>query len=772
MRGRTDRPDQAHGARVVKVFEPGKAVKRLIRFSLRLNQVRSAGEFHRLLVDEARALCGAQRVLLVLQVGPEIEPASWHLPAGEDATVLLAAIAPWLEEARRTRAVRLRHGPDGARDVDQRSCLIAPLVARRDLLGFLYLDVEGTSGRFDSSDVDFVTLLGEHFATALAFRRAEEDVDAMQERQTATAEVLQVISNSVEDTQPVFEKILDSCERLFGTPNLGIVVVHDDGLVHPAAIRGSVVQTMTRTLPMPVESSTTGRAMRERSIVQIRDAAALGATSEWARDTVQQVGNFSAAWVPMLWEDRGIGSIMVVRQPPSPFSNKDEALLRTFADQAVIAIQNARLFNETRESLERQTATARILSALSGSMTDARPVFDAIVESCRSLFDDSVVALRLVRDGVLHVEANIGMDSGPLPVDRSSAVGTCVLEGRILHFPDLEASATQFSRMRGLALKQGYRSAIFAPLLRAGEAIGTIGIFRRQPGAFSDKDVALLGTFADQAVIAIENVRLFNETREALEQQTATAEVLQVISSSVSDTAPVFDKILDSCRHLFGSTQVGVLLAGEDGQVHVGAWRGSAREAMYQAFPRPFENSITAQAIRERRTVHIADVAAMPNPPPAVGRVVELSGNCSVAWAPMLWKDEGVGAICIMRQPPSPFSNKELALLKTFADQAVIAIQNARLFNDTKEALEHQTATSEVLQVISESMADATPVFEKILDRCERLFGATNLGVFLVDAQQRLNVGAYRGSFADWVPGTYPRALAGTMSEKVIQNGP
>ena len=172
------------------------------------------------------------------------------------------------------------------------------------------------------------------------------------EQQTATAEVLQVISSSVADTAPVFEKILDSCERLFGTQHLGIVVVRDDGMVHPAAIRGSIVRTMTRTLPMPVDQSTTGRALRERRIVQITDIAEMAESNAWARGTVDQVGRFSAAWVPMLWEDRGIGSIMVVRQPPAPFTDKDEALLRTFADQAVIAIQNARLFNETQEALE------------------------------------------------------------------------------------------------------------------------------------------------------------------------------------------------------------------------------------------------------------------------------------------------------------------------------------------------------------------------------------------------------------------------------------
>jgi GAF domain-containing protein len=173
---------------------------------------------------------------------------------------------------------------------------------------------------------------------------------------------------------------------LFGTKHLGIVVVHDDGLIYPAAIRGSIVQTMTRTLPMPADKSTTGRAISERRIVQIRDAQELAGSSAWARETMEQVGNFSAAWVPMLWDERGVGSIMVVRQPPSPFSEKDETLLRTFADQAVIAIQNALLFNETKEALERQRRRpTSCVSSADRSPTRAR----SSTRSCRAVGSSS-----------------------------------------------------------------------------------------------------------------------------------------------------------------------------------------------------------------------------------------------------------------------------------------------------------------------------------------------------------------------------------------------
>ncbi len=805
-----------------------------------------------------------------------------------------------------TRAVQV----SGTERGEDERLLVVPLLAVDEVVGAMAVWRMG-GNPFEARELEFLVGLSRQATIALQNARLFNETKEALERQTATAAVLQVISSSVEDTQPVFEKILDSCEKLFGTQHLGIVVVHDDGLVHPAAIRGSIVQAMTRTLPMPVDKSTTGRAIREREIVQIRDAQELAASSAWARETVEQVGDFSAAWVPMLWDDRGVGSIMVVRQPPSPFSEKDEALLRTFADQAVIAIQNARLFNETeealerqtatadilrvisgsvtdtrpvfdaivqscrklfagravalvmprgemiesvayasdnpgddagnilkawpldrasgagtcilesrvvavadttegakqfarmpqlatalgyrsclfipllrdgralgcltilravtgafdeqevglaqtfadqaviaienarlfnetKEALERQTATAHILSAMSESLTDVRPVFDAIVASCRSLFSDSVVALRLLRDGVLHVEANVGMDTGPVPLDSSSAVGTCVLEAKTIYVPDLEAVDAKFPRTRNMALKQGYRSAIFAPLLRAGAALGTIAVFRRQPSGFSDKDVALLNTFADQAVIAIENVRLFNETKEALEQQTATAEVLQVISASVADTAPVFEKILDSCERLFGTDQLNLFVVGDDGIVRSMARRGSIVKHTTHADGLPLDKSLTGYVLRKRRTLHVPSAAGVADMPQHLKELIDSAGDLSAVYVPLLWEQGGIGSLCVMRQPPQPFSDKEQALLKTFADQAVIAIQNARLFKETQEALERQTATAEVLRVISESPTDVQPVMEAVARRAGLLCRAEGSRVWrLVDGQLR-----------------------------------
>jgi len=231
-------------------------------------------------------------------------------------------------------------------------------------------------------------------------------------------------------------------------------------------------------------------------------------------------------------------------------------------------------------------------------------------------------------------------------------------------------------------------------------------------------------------VVALQNSRLFNETREALERQTATAEVLRVISSSVSDTAPVFDKILDSCQHLFATGQLGIFLADGE-QVVAAAWRGDAFAAIVETFPKPLEETVTGITLRERRTVHIPSAAEMSPMPATVRDVYAKIGNFSCAWAPMLWEDRGVGSIAVLRQPPHPLNDKELALLKTFADQAVIAIQNARLFREIQQkSRELEVASqhkSEFLANMSHELR--TPLnaiigFSEVL--LERMFGEIN----------------------------------------------
>ena len=281
----------------------------------------------------------------------------------------------------------------------------------------------------------------------------------------------------------------------------------------------------------------------------------------------------------------------------------------------------------------------------------------------------------------------------------------------------------------GLAL-----AGLFVPLLRNGAALGAIGIVRADAGPFDDRQIALAQTFADQAVIAIENARLFAETKEALQRQTASGRVLQAISRSIADTRPVFDTILGCCSTLFAGTQQTVLLFDDtQRQLVLAAHNGPAREVIEGSFPMPIGDDPFQHALREARTLRYDSVLHGADTPAAVRDVVTAMdfGDCSQVHVPLRWDGRGLGMLIVVRVPPQPFADDEIAMLGTFADQAVIAIQNARLFNETQEALERQTASAEILRVISSSMTDAQPVFDAIVGSCQRLFGGRAVHLLL-----------------------------------------
>jgi len=583
------------------------------------------------------------------------------------------------------------------------SYLGVPILVGGTCQGAISVQSTHTEGAYDTNDERLLSTIAANVGVALQNARLFNETKEALEQQTATAEVLQVISSSVEDTAPVFEKILDSCERLFGTQHLGIVVVGDDGLVHPAAIRGSIVKTMTRTLPMPADKSTTGRAIRERRIVQINDIDQFAESNAWARETVDQVGSFSAAWVPMVWEDRGIGSIMIVRQPPSPFSEKDEALLRTFADQAVIAIQNSRLFNETKEALDQQRASGEVLAAISSSIADATPVFEKILMSCERLFAGSVISVNVVgEDGLLRTVAHHGagqqglMQQAPVPIDDQTATGVCIMRRRVLHFPDVDHDEGVPPLTREGVKIAGAKAAVFAPMLWKGQGIGSISVGRDRVGPFSDKEIALLRTFADQAVIAIQNARLFNETKEALERQTATAEVLRVISESPTDVQPVLDAVAERAGVLCHADGSRVWLV-VDGQLRAMTSPGVSYERNQDTEVLPLSrNSVVGRAILEHKFVHVEDVVPLiESEYPDIRDLQARYGFRTVVITPLLRGADAIGAISLLRNKVRPFDAAEISLLQTFADQAMIAIQNVRLFNEIKQARAAAEAANE-----------------------------------------------------------------------------
>ena len=592
-----------------------------------------------------------------------------------------------------------------------------------------------------------------------------------QEQRAAAAEILRVISSSPTDVQPVFDTIVQRAARLCHAATAG--VFRSDGrMVYLQAGYGASAEasaTIRARFPQPLDTSTTaGMAILTRSVVHVPDTEEPSAV-EYVRQTGRLLGFRSLVTVPMLRESEAVGAIIVNRREPGPFSDVEVSLLQTFADQAVIAIENVRLFKELEvrntdltEALEQQTATADILRVISQSPTELQPVLDALVKRAVRFCgaDDSLIH-RLEGDRLPCVAHH-----GPIPAQLGhvapvvgTTAGRCVLERRAIHVADLQAETEEFPEGSAIAREFSYHTILSVPLLREGVPLGAIILRRAAVEPFSDKQIALLHTFADQAVIAIENVRLFTELQqknaaltqahaqvsEALEQQTATSEVLRVISSSPTDLQPVFDAIVDSAVRLVRGLS-GAVYQYDGEFVHQVALSDATSEirAEYQRmFPRrPHPSSFVDRAILDGAITHIAAAQNASELRESARHIAAMRGYHAILVVPMLREGVPIGAISVSRAEAGLFSDTQIALLKTFADQAVIAIENVRLFTelearnrDLMTALDRQTATSEILRVISQSQVDVQPVFDTIVQSAARLCHAASAGVFLTDGQ-------------------------------------
>ena len=645
-----------------------------------------------------------------------------------------------------------------ARDYGFNAQIAAPMVRDGKVIGAI-VTAHRDPVPFTDKQIALIKSFAAQAVIAVENVRLFNETKEALEQQTATADVLRVISSSPDDLQPVFDAITERAMALCGA-TMGAASRVDGELVRLVSYRGMSRdgEEVTRAaFPMPIDrGSVTGRAIFERAPVQVEDV--LTDPEFRLGEAARRSGWRAALAVPLLHDGRAVGAIAVTRAVPTRFPAKSVALLETFARQAVLAIENVRLFNETKEALERQTATAEILRVISGSVTDTQPVFEAIVQSCQRLFGGKAVHLAMPRGDMIEdvaFAADTVQPRGvgflkPWPLDRGSGAGTCILEGRVVMVADTVEGAKQFPRMHDLAIALGYRSCLFVPLLRDGKALGSITILRATTGEFDEQEIALAQTFADQAVIAIENARLFNETREALERQTATAEVLRVISGSVTDTQPVFDVIAERSAKLTGAVS-GWVFPFDGERLHVGglyAVNSQAVEAVRKLYPMRLDGgSAGARAVRERAVVNIADVTRLSDAEYGVKDLATAAGYRAVLSVPMMRDREVVGAISVARSTPGLFGEQEISLLQTFASQAVIAIENVRLFNETKDALERQTATSEVLKVISASPSDVQPVLDAVAERAGLLCKAEMSRIWLTAPGDKLRAMTHFGTF-------------------------
>jgi signal transduction histidine kinase len=474
------------------------------------------------------------------------------------------------------------------------------------------------------------------------------------------------------------------------------------------------------------------RWMREHGTLHVPDIR--------AQNDFPTLGLAGARWrtylaAPLRLQGDLIGTLGARRIEVRPFTPAQIKLLETFADQAVIAIENVRLFNELKESLEQQTATSKILGVIASSLTDVKPVLNVVAENAVRVCGAEDALIWLVDGGGLRLVAKhgslpsreIGAES---PLRPESPLGRAVIERQTIHIHDLPAVETEFPG--ALGLKTGDHTVLVAPLLREGNAIGVIHIRRKEVRPFSDKQVALLKTFADQAAIAIENVRLFKELekrnaelREALEHQTATAEVLGIISRSPTDVQPVLDAIVESAARVCGIDDVALRLR-EDNMMVSRAHFGSIPIIHVElSVDRP-----EFHWMRDHGTLHLPDVHAQ-NDFPTVGT----AGNFRT-WlaAPLRQQGELIGTLNARRTEVRPFTPAQIKLLETFADQAVIAIENVRLFRELDErtnelgrSVGELKALGEVGQAVSSTL-DLQTVLSTIVGRAVQLSG-TDCGI-------------------------------------------
>jgi GAF domain-containing protein len=629
-----------------------------------------------------------------------------------------------------------------------RSMLWVPMMNGGVTIGILSV-TRAEPGAFASHHTQLLQTFADQAVIAIENARLFNETQEALEQQQASANILRVVSNSVADTQPVFEEILNSIEHLFDAEERVIFLAGDDGLQHIGAIHGPSAEQVRAQFPAPLEGTASEIALRERRLVSSADVFNDPAIPAPARERARRFGNnYAMVVAPMLWEDRAVGSILVARASMVPFSEKECNLLRTFADQAVIAIQNARLFDEVQqrtndlsESLQQQTAVGDVLKTISRSTFDLQPVLDTLVNTA-ALLCDAEMAFILRREGeVYRAGAAVGYSSEyieylrnhPLSVDRGSITGRAVLERRTVQILDV-ATDPEYTLHESTTLA-GQHTTICVPLLRENEPIGTIVLARRRVEPFTQKQIDLVTTFADQAVIAIENVRLFDELRQrtddlsqALTYQTGSSKILSVIASSPTDVGPVLKAIAESACELCEAFDSVVLLRdGED--LRFDAHHGAIPMSLAKW---PINRNWTAgRAFVDQKPVHVHDLLSFEGDDFPEGREMSRRmGHRSILSVPLLREGESIGVIVLRRTEVRPFSDKQIALLQTFADQAVIAIENARLFNETQEALERQTATAEVLKVIASSPSDVQPVFDAIADRSKRLTGGHSTAVF------------------------------------------
>ena len=592
----------------------------------------------------------------------------------------------------------------------------------RDEIAIGAISLNGKRGGFSQSQIDLLKTFAEQAVIAITsaetYRVLQQRTLALTERNTEYSErlayqeamtaVLEAMSASPGDPMPAFEMMTRRAHELLGCASVA-VFEYDGRLVHMRTYEGSLPQDKLAAyqalFPMvPNRTSLACRTIIEKRTIHIRNLEAEPDLLAIVRD----IGIRTVLSIPLMREGRVVGAFNMNSFEKDAFNAQQESLLQTFAEQAVIAITSAETYRalqtrtaDLQESLEQQIATSEVLQVINANPGNLTPVFDALLDKALRLCNAPFGGL-YVRDGMQARGVAVrGMPPAYAAYRRENSISLerkehplarCMDTARPVEITDVATDDSIYAEDRPVLIElAGVRSILDVPLLKDGRGIGAIAIYQRRPGRFARAQVALLENFAAQAVIAMENARLITETREALEQQTATSEVLQTINLSRGDLAPVFEAILEKAMRLCDAS-FGILRINQSGRFHGAASLGvpaAYADFLAQNLQKPQSGSIGARILEGEPLVHIVDVADDATyhlGDPHRRALVEL-GGARTSLVVAMKKDSAVlGAIQLYRKHVQAFTDKQIAVLRNFAAQAVIAMENARLLNEFASA--------------------------------------------------------------------------------------